>query len=203
MKSIRITVTGGPSGGKTTLIEALQKGMGKTVSVVPESATILYRGGFPRIKSSNGRIHAQKAIYYTQKALEDLISLEHQAKLLVCDRGSMDALAYWPETPQSFFKIIHSTPEKEYSRYDWVLHLDTAGIEHYDSTNPLRTETFAEAQTLNQRILEAWGQHPQRIRINEKKDFLSKMAAAYGVIQAILQGSDLHTIRKTFELTDK
>lgn len=199
MKSIKIAVTGGPSGGKTTLIEALQKEMGKAVAVVPESASILYRGGFPRIKSHNGRIHAQKAIYYTQKELEDLIHIEHQPKLLVCDRGSMDALAYWPENPQSFFKVIHSTQEKEYSRYDWVLHLDTAGAEHYDSTNPLRTETFSEAHSLNQRILDAWGQHPQRIRINEKKDFLSKMAAAYGVIQAILNGDDFPSIRENFE----
>ncbi|HEY8271327.1 MAG TPA: ATP-binding protein [Pseudobdellovibrionaceae bacterium] len=200
MKLIKVTVTGGPSGGKTTLIEALQKGMGKTVSVVPESATILYRGGFPRIKSHNGRIHAQKAIYYTQKELEDLISMEQPTKLLVCDRGSMDALAYWPETPQSFFKVINSTPEKEYSRYDWVLHLDTASAEHYDSTNPVRTESYSEAQSLNQRILDAWGMHPQRVRIGEKKDFLAKMAAAYGVIQAILKGEDLQIIRKNFEL---
>ncbi|MGZ3742517.1 MAG: ATP/GTP-binding protein [Pseudobdellovibrionaceae bacterium] len=200
MKSIKITVTGGPSGGKTTLIEALQREMGKTVSVVPESASILYRGGFPRLKSHNGLVHTQKAIYYTQKELEDLISIEHQTQLLVCDRGSMDALAYWPGSPQSFFKVIHSTPEKEYSRYDWVLHLDTASAEHYDLSNPLRTESFAEAHLLNQRILDAWGMHPQRIRISEKKDFLAKMATAYGVIKAILKGEDLLTIRKTFEL---
>jgi nicotinamide riboside kinase len=198
MKSIKVTVTGGPSGGKTTLIEALQKEMGKTVSVVPETASILYRGGFPRIKSRNGLIHAQKAIYYTQKELEDLIYIEHQPKLLVCDRGSMDALAYWPETPQSFFKVINSTLEKEYSRYDWVLHLDTAGAEHYDSTNPIRTESYSEAHSLNRRVLDAWGQHPQRIRINEEKDFLSKMAAAPGVIQAILNGDSLQTIQKKF-----
>ncbi|WP_413291020.1 ATP-binding protein [Bdellovibrio sp. HCB337] len=199
MKTIKITVTGGPSGGKTTLIEALQKELGKVVSVVPESASILYRGGFPRIKSRHGLIHAQKAIYYTQKELEDLIYFEHQPQLLVCDRGSMDALAYWPEDPQNFFKLINSTPEKEYSRYDWVVHLDTAGNGNYDTTNPIRTESYSEAEMLNQRILDAWGQHPQRIRINQRKDFLSKMAAAYGVIQAILNGDDLQTIRKTFE----
>lgn len=199
MKTIKIAVTGGPSGGKTTLIEALKKELGKVVAVVPESASILYRGGFPRLKSRNGLIHGQKAIYFTQKELEDLIFIEHQPQLLVCDRGSMDALAYWPESPQSFFEIIQSDRTKEYARYDWVVHLDTAGSEQYDHTNPLRTESFEEAYNLNQRILDAWEQHPQRIRINEKKDFLSKMATAYGVVQAILNGDDLQTIRKTFE----
>lgn len=199
MNTIKITVTGGPSGGKTTLIEALQKEMGKTVSVVPESASILYRGGFPRIKSRNGMIHAQKAIYYTQRELEDLIFVEHQPRLMVCDRGSMDALAYWPENPQSFFEIIQSTPEREYARYDWVVHLDTAASDNYDSTNPIRTESPLEAHALNQRILDAWEHHPRRIRINQRKDFLSKMAAAHGVIQAILNGDSVEQIRKTFE----
>ncbi len=199
MSTIKIAVTGGPSGGKTTLIEALQKEMGKTVSVVPESASILYRGGFPRIKSRNGLIHGQKAIYYTQKELEDLIFNEHMPKLLVCDRGSMDALAYWPEDPQSFFDLIQSAPEREYARYDWVVHLDTAATENYDNMNPIRTESPTEAMILNQRILDAWARHPRRIRINQKKDFLSKMAAAHGVIQAILNGESVEQIRKTFE----
>lgn len=199
MKTIKIAVTGGPSGGKTTLIEALKKEFGKEVAVVPEAASILYRGGFPRLKSRNGLIHAQKAIYFTQKELEDLIFIEAKPHLLVCDRGSMDALAYWPENPQSFFEIIHSNAEMEYSRYDWVVHLDTAGSEQYDLSNPLRTESYDEAHRLNQRILDAWAQHPQRIRINEKKDFISKMAAAHGVIQSIMKGDDLQTIRKTFE----
>lgn len=157
MNTVKVTVTGGPSGGKTTLIEALQK------------------------------------------ELEDLIYIEHQPKLLVCDRGSMDALAYWPESPQSFFEIIQSTVEHEYSRYDWVLHLDTAATENYDSLNPLRIESPSEAHRLNQRILGAWEKHPRRIRINQKKDFLSKMAAAHGVIQAILNGESVEQIRKTFE----
>lgn len=48
MQKVKIVVTGGPSGGKTTLIEALQKDLKGKVAVVPEAASILYRGGFPR-----------------------------------------------------------------------------------------------------------------------------------------------------------
>lgn len=199
MSTIKITITGGPSGGKTTLIEALQKEMGKQVCVVPESASILYRGGFPRIKSRNGSIHGQKAIYYTQKELEDLIFVENHPQLLICDRGSMDALAYWPESPESFFELIQSTAEREYARYDWVVHLDTAASENYDTTNPIRTESFSEAHSLNQRVFDAWKHHPRHIRINQKKDFISKMAAAHGVIQAILNGESVEQIRQSVE----
>jgi GTPase SAR1 family protein len=199
MKTVKIAVTGGPSGGKTTLIEAIKKELGSTVAVVPESASILYRGGFPRMKTRNGLIHAQKAIYFTQRELEDLILAEFHPALMVCDRGSMDGLAYWPESPQNFFEMIQSSAEQELARYDWVVHLDTAGSGEYDSMNVIRTESFPEAVLLNQKILNAWSAHPQRIRINEKKDFLSKMSSAYGVIQAILAGQSLSEIQKSFE----
>lgn len=198
MKTVKIAVTGGPSGGKTTFIEAIKKELGSKVAVVPESASILYRGGFPRIKSRHGLIHAQKAIYYTQKELEDLVFAEFQPALMICDRGSMDGLAYWPENRQNFFDMIDSSAEKELARYDWVVHLDTAGSEDYDTMNHIRTESFPEAVQLNQKILNAWAEHPQRIRINQKKDFLSKMASAYGVIQAILAGQSVEEIQKSF-----
>ncbi|MBC7371470.1 MAG: ATP-binding protein [Bdellovibrionaceae bacterium] len=199
MKTIKVAVTGGPSGGKTTLIDAIKKELGTQVAVVPESASILYRGGFPRIKNRQGLIHAQKAIYYTGKELEELIEAEFSPAVLVCDRGSIDSLAYWPDSADSFFDSLHTTRAKEYARYDWVVHLDTAGIEQYDGTNPIRTESHSEAQTLNQKILDVWEAHPRRVRINQKTDFLSKMSAAYGVVQAIIDGQTLAQIRTTYE----
>ena len=199
MKTIKVAVTGGPSGGKTTLIDAIKKELGSQVAVVPESASILYRGGFPRFKSKHGLIHAQKAIYYTGRELEALMQAEHNPAVLVCDRGSVDSLAYWPEGPEGFFQMLGTTQMAEFDRYDWVVHLDTAGIEQYDGTNPIRTESYLEAQALNQKILDAWSAHPKRIRINQRTDFLTKMATAYGVIQAIIEGQSLSEIRATFE----
>lgn len=43
-----IVITGGPSGGKTTLIEAIKKELIKEVTTIPEAASLLYRGGLPR-----------------------------------------------------------------------------------------------------------------------------------------------------------
>ncbi|MGZ3768971.1 MAG: ATP/GTP-binding protein [Bdellovibrio sp.] len=193
---VKIAVTGGPSGGKTTLIEALKKDLGQKCAVVPEAASILYRGGFPRYKEAQAVVHAQKAIYYTQRELEDLICSVSQKPLIVCDRGSLDSAAYWPHSEQDFFTTMNSTKEKEFSRYDWVIHLDTASLDFYDSSNPIRTETFQEAWDLNLKIKKAWEGHPRRIVITHNEDFLSKMTTSLSVIRAIMAQRSAEEIKK-------
>jgi predicted ATPase len=183
----KIAITGGPSGGKTTLIEAIKKEFGQKVKVVPEAASILYKGGFPRIKSYDGYFHAQKAIYATQKELEELREKTNPESLIVCDRGSLDALAYWPDTEEHFYKTVHTTRETEIARYQWIIHLDTATEPDYDSSNPVRTEDFHEALLLNEKIKKSWEGHPQRVIISSENDFFSKMRKATQVIAAILE----------------
>lgn len=197
MSIIKVAVTGGPSGGKTTLIEALKKELGQMCAIVPEAASILYRGGFPRYKDAEGQIHAQKAIYHTQRELEDLISFQSQKNLLVCDRGSLDSIAYWPQQDeQHFFATIQSSKEKEWARYNWVLHLDTASLDYYDTTNPIRTESYQEAQTLNERVKKAWEGHPHRVIITQNSDFLSKMTTSLAVIRAIMAHQNIADVHK-------
>lgn len=193
-KTIKIAVTGGPSGGKTTLIEALQKDLGLKVAVVPEAASILYRGGFPRKPTDVGRKHAQRAICYTQRELEDLASDEGRAPILVCDRGSLDSIAYWPDTADDFFSSMDTTRPQELERYQWVLHLDTADVAAFDTSNPIRTESHVEAIILNTKIKAAWDGHPQRIVIGHEADFLAKISKAKSVVQKIHQGATFKEI---------
>lgn len=196
MKSyIKIAITGGPSGGKTTLIEALKKELGQKCAVVPEAASILYRGGFPRYKETQAVMHAQKAIYYTQRELEDLICSLSQKPLVVCDRGSLDSAAYWPESAGDFFITMNTSKTEEINRYDWVIHLDTASLDFYDTSNPIRTETFQEAWDLNNKIKTAWNGHPRRITISHNEDFISKMTTALAVIKAIMAHKDAEEIK--------
>ncbi len=197
---VKVAITGGPSGGKTTLIEALKKELGQKCAIVPEAASILYRGGFPRFKESQAIQHAQKAIYFTQRELEALICHTHPHNLVVCDRGSLDSVAYWPQASQDFFQTLETTVEKEIGRYDWVIHLDTASLDFYDSTNPIRTETFHEAWALNDKIKQAWEKHPRRIVITHSDDFLSKMTTSLSVIQAILVHKSADEIQKELKL---
>ncbi|MGE5086356.1 MAG: ATP-binding protein [Bacillota bacterium] len=199
MKSyVKVAITGGPSGGKTTLIEALKKELGQKCAVVPEAASILYRGGFPRSKEPQGIIHTQRAIYMTQKELENMITTLSGKPLIVCDRGSMDALAYWPADAGDFLASVNSDRETEFARYDWVLHLDTASADFYDTTNPIRTETFQEAWELNDKVKSAWAGHPRHIVISHSEDFLSKMTTCLSIIRAIMAHRSAEEITKEF-----
>ncbi|MBC7421295.1 MAG: ATP-binding protein [Bdellovibrio sp.] len=190
--SRKIAITGGPSGGKTTLIDALKQTFGSKVKVVPEAASILYKGGFPRAKDYNGYYHAQKAIFATQRELEELRTKTHPDALIVCDRGSLDSLAYWPDTEEHFYKTLNTDRKTEIARYDWVIHLDTATETDYDTSNDIRTENFHEALLLNEKIKKSWEGHPQRVVITAENDFVSKMKKATAVIDAILN-------QKTYE----
>jgi len=200
MKSyVKIAITGGPSGGKTTLIEALKKELGQKCAIVPEAASILYRGGFPRYKdNAQAACFTQRAIYFTQREIEDLICTVNHVSLIVCDRGSLDSVAYWPEDEDHFFRTIGSTKQKELERYDWIIHLDTASSEFYDTSNPIRTESFPEAWDLNTKIKKAWEGHPRRIIITHNEDFLSKMTTSLSVIKAIISHKSAEDIKKDF-----
>ncbi len=182
----KIALTGGPSGGKTTLLDALKKEFGSKIKIAPEAATILYRGGFPRIQTYSGHFHAQTAILHTQKHLEDVLQENFPDRLIVCDRGSLDSLAYWPDTAEHFFKTIQSTRDAEFARYPCIIHLDTAFETDYDTSNPIRTESFNDALLLNQKIKQSWEGHPNRVIIPAEGDFFSKLKKATEIISQML-----------------
>ena len=53
----------------------------------------------------------------------------------------------------------------------------------YDTSNPLRIETPAQARVIDGRILDAWSAHPRRTVIESAPGFLDKLAAALDVIR--------------------
>ena len=195
----KIVLTGGPSGGKTTLANAIQKEFASHVMVVPEAASIVFGGGWPRRKTITGVQQQQKAIFLLQRELESLIVSENPDRLIVCDRGSLDGVAYWPGPGPStdFLVSVASSFEDEVARYDWIIHLDTAPASYYDLTNPLRNESFEEAWKLNERVLSAWSSHPQRFIIgnNESGHFFEKLQRAMTVIEKIIEGSSYQEIQ--------
>jgi hypothetical protein len=191
-KLTRLVVTGGPSGGKTTLIETLQKEFPEDLAVVTEAASVLYRGGFPRLNSNKARVHAQRAIYFVQSELEKLVSSHESGRsLIVCDRGSIDGAAYWPGGVQGFFRSLGTSLPTELKRYDWVLHLDTTAMGFYSSANnPVRTETHEQALKLNLKIKSAWSKHPQRLILPHQEKFIQKINLAIEVVRLIREGGD-------------
>ena len=127
-KRRRIVLTGGPGGGKTTAADLLRRELGKRIVVVPESATILFAGGFPRTQHVDGNRAAQQAIFHVQRNLEDVQSALYPERVLLCDRGTVDGAAYWDDGEDSFFRSLGTTIDAELSRYDAVVFFETAAV---------------------------------------------------------------------------
>jgi len=177
-KRKRVVLTGGPGAGKTALLELIRQSFCSHVRVLPESASIVFGGGFPREDDPPVRRAAQRAIFHIQRELESLDDRGNPAMVL-CDRGTIDGLAYWPGPPEEFWPSVGTTVDDELARYDAVIHLRTPPIEHgYNHQNPLRTESAAMAAEVDVRIAAAWAAHPRRFTVKSSADFLDKATRA-------------------------
>jgi predicted ATPase len=181
----RIVLTGGPGAGKTAILELVRRAFCAHMRILPETAGILFGGGFPRGDSALLRRAGQRAIFFTQRELEATAD-GTDAAIVLCDRGTVDAVAYWPG-PEDFWTAVGTTLEQQLARYDAVIHLRTPRPESgYNRNNPLRIETAAEAAAIDDRILQAWEHHPRRFVIDATPDFLVKTSRALEVLRAEL-----------------
>jgi predicted ATPase len=177
-------LTGGPGAGKTAVLELVRQEFCAHVQILPEAAGIVFGGGFPRTGSLEWRRGAQRAIFFVQRELES--SAAENAAIVLCDRGTVDGVAYWPG-PESLWESVGTTHEREMSRYDVVIHLRTPTVEGgYNHTNRLRTETAAIAAEIDVRLLEIWNGHPQRFVVPPSLDFLAKAERAIDLLKAEL-----------------
>jgi predicted ATPase len=181
----RIVVTGGPGAGKTALLELVRRNFCPHVVVLPESASILFGGGFPRRTGEAARKAAQRAIYHVERELEAVAADDPRTAVVLCDRGTLDGAAYWPASAASFFDELGTSAEAEYARYAAVIHLRTPGDgSGYNHSNPLRTESAGEARILDERIAAVWRGHPRLFEVAQTADFLDKVARALALIRA-------------------
>lgn len=185
-----IVLTGGPGAGKTAVLEIVRKHFCEHVAVLPEAASIVYGGGFPRGASLPARKAAQRAIYHVQSELERVVAgpgSEQRHVVALCDRGTLDGLAYWPESAESYWAELGTTMRAEQARYHTVIHLRTPeGHNGYNHRNPVRIETAEEAAVIDERIAAVWSGHPHRFEIGNTADFLVKAGYAIALIEAQL-----------------
>ena len=183
----KIVLTGGPGAGKTAVLEMVRHMLCPHVTILPESASILFGGGFWRRPSFPAKEAAQRAIYYVQRELEQMAIAEPQSATVLCDRGTLDGLAYWPGSKHSFFEQLETTRESELSRYDVVIHLHSpASDSGYNLSNLVRTESAEEAALIDNLIKTAWRGHPHRYFIASTKNFMEKARKALGIIESEL-----------------
>lgn len=179
----RIVLTGGPGAGKTALLELIRQSFCSHVRVLPEAASIVFGGGFPREDDLLCRRAAQRAIFHVQRELESTGD-SHNPAIVLCDRGTVDGIAYWPGPVDEFWSSVGTTLERELARYDAVVHLRTPAPEHgYNHQNPLRTESAAIAAEVDARIAATWSTHPRRFVVESSADFLDKAARALAILR--------------------
>jgi predicted ATPase len=182
-----IVVTGGPGAGKTAVLEMLRRVTCPHVAILPEAAGILFSGGFWRGTSMDAHKSAQRAIFHVQRELEFMVQSESKYSIGVCDRGTLDGLAYWPNSDTSFFDELGIKQAEEEKRYSCVIHLRTPSVENgYNQQNPLRIETPHNALLLDKRIEKAWAGHPRRFFVENQADFLKKAKIGLELIMAEL-----------------
>ncbi len=179
-----VAVTGGPGAGKTAILEMALRSFCSHVGVLPEAASVVFGGGFPRHGSELARRAAQRAIYHIQREIETVVVGEQQVAVGLCDRGTVDGVAYWPGSPAAFWDELGTTLQEELDRYAAVIHLQTpAADQGYNQEYALRVESASEARAIDRRILEAWEGHPNRLVVASDEDFLRKAARALELVR--------------------
>ncbi len=201
-KIIRIVITGGPCGGKTTALEEISKIFriqGYTVLTVNETATELINDGIKPFGNESDKLKLldfQKLILEAQLAKESIRDYaanvcENDNVVILYDRGILDNRAYLKD--EEFQKMIDEkgiTEAEILSRYDLVIHLVTAadGKEEFYtiSNNGARTETPEEARQKDRRTMESWSNHPNLKIVGNDCLFDEKMKRVGNIIRDYL-----------------
>jgi predicted ATPase len=179
----RVVLTGGPGAGKTAVLELTRLHVCEHVAVLPEAASMLFRGGFPRSQASDARRAAQRAIFRVQYEIES--ATEHarpEIQVLLCDRGTVDGAAYWPAGDDTLWSAVGTTHEAELARYDAVIHLRTPQNGGYNQQNPMRIESVEEAARIDARIAALWQGHARYQLVSSTEDFVPKAEHALALL---------------------
>ncbi len=187
-RPLRIVLTGGPGGGKTTAADLFRREIGDRVVIVPESATTLFAGGFPRVTESDAQRSLQRAIFEVQRSLEDVQAARYPDRILLCDRGTVDGAAYWPEGPNGFFEKMGSTHAIELARYDAVLFFETSAVGGiaFEGGNRYRTESNDEALELDRGLRALWSMHPRFHLVPHNASFLRKINVGLAILESVV-----------------
>ncbi len=117
---------------------------------------------------------------------EEAIQVFNDPTAILCDRGTLDGLAYWPGAAASFFRELGTTMKKELARYDVVIHMQSPGDGQGYHGDGIRTESASEAQRIDERLLDVWKLHPRRIVVPSNTEFIAKAMSVLDHIRSEL-----------------
>lgn len=199
-----IVLTGGPCGGKTTVLSYLRKKLmdsGYRVFIVPEVATIVISGGVYDMghlaKNDPPRFLAVQCVISniqigSRRAFNELARIAPgDKKVILLDRGDMDLQAYVGEAAMKYVMAKSGlTLAEARDSFDGVIHLTTAalGAENFYTlaNNAARHETLDEARVLDEKTAAAWVGTPHLRIIDNSTDFDGKKRRAHQAVCHIL-----------------
>ena len=200
-----IVLTGGPGGGKTTLINELltTDTEGKRWFALPESALMLIQGGLDgyglyKTGHTSQAKKFQKAVVFLQIAHEDICSDVIESSIfLLSHRGALDPLAFWLSNgwaEKDFFTFLNTSREELYKRYFAVIHLETAAIdaEKYYIRDAVthKRELSKKAAEIDQLCAYVWNRHHNYFFINNKnRNWITKSNQAKTIIDGLIRSS--------------
>jgi predicted ATPase len=165
-----LLLTGGPLGGKSTVLGALSPD--PMILVRKEAATTILEHGFHEVGERLGFNDDWKRLVQpiinqlNQSTLDAYKLLDGPERLLVCDRGELDGVAYYPGGMGAYLNDFNLHRLNIFALYDTVIHLETlaahdpALYERLCKTNAVRYDTVTEAVERDRLIREAYGKHP-------------------------------------------
>ena len=194
---VKIALTGGPCGGKSTALPFLKaelEKLGETVLVMNECATGLMNEG--KTPESMGSFEFHSLLFETQLNNENMLieqakALDSSRVVLIFDRGLLDNRAY---VTSDYFNLYAGkfdfNEEKIRNRYDAVFHLVTAadGAQGYynSKNNSVRCEGIEDAKRLDTELMALWTGTVHLRIIDNSTDFQNKLNRLLNEVKGFL-----------------
>lgn len=192
-----VVVSGGPCGGKTSLLEVLKQVAAeqeRPVIFLPELASQLGNEGvdWADLAANNRARYLELEQYVIEQEIAKVeqarLQLAGQDGLIICDRGPRDVLAYLTEAESEYIasRLDTNIANIGHDVADKVLYLPSVACgspslySKIKDTNSVRYEDATQAATTCARTLAQWAGHPE-LHIVEADDFAVKLqrAASY------------------------
>lgn len=187
-------MTGGPGGGKSSLIADVlaDARLCERVVILPEAIHVALRSSISPREPLFQRLLARVQRGLEDAMVETLGPIDN--RLILTHRGTLDPYAFcrargWSDG--EFWQVTGLARDAEYARYAAVIHLvSTAiGVPQFYRHRPEehRPETPEEAAALDQYLTEVWSGHPCYHRIeNDTLEWPDKSRRALDLLRMVL-----------------
>lgn len=187
-----IAITGGPGGGKTTLIDELCKNPLYKDKFVALPEAVFY---VLQTKTSPKEKLFQRVMVEVQAAMENAIDRSFEfGRIIVCHRGTLDPFAYWLNNgwkADEFYSYTDTSIKEHFDRYYSVIHLQTAAVncvgEYRYYPNAHRHENPKQAEHIDSLLSNVWKKHPDYYFIESNEDWEIKRNLFFKLINNILE----------------